>query len=151
MLITSSGVTGYIDIIAVSLEGSDHRTELLVLAAVIAENRTAPVACGRFARLVDDHAIVRDRLGEVVCQVLTVLEFAVARAGVKSQETAMVNHEIQGVIVAMLGQGSATGEETVRIVFSGAGSHEYLAHVVKVSCAGEVFRKERFGRAIGLR
>ena len=145
MLIARGCVPGDIDVILFGLEGPYDRAELLMLAAVVAGDRAAPVSRRRLVGLVDDDTIVRDGLGEVVRQMLAVVKFFVARAGVEGQKAAMVNHEVQSVVMAMLSERAAAREKAVCIILSRAGSYENLPHVIEVPCEGKILGRERIG------
>jgi len=143
VLVAGRGVAGDVDEIVVRLESLHHGAELPVLAAVVLLDRAAPVPGGRLARLVDDDAIVGDRLGVVVGQVEAVLDLFVARARVESQEAAVVDDEVQGVEMAVLPEDAAAGEQAIGVGRARAGSHEDLAHGVELPCVRETLRRER--------
>ena len=116
VLIAGRRVARDVDEIVVRLKRPEDGAELPVLAAVIALDRSAPVRRDRFARLMDDHAVVGHGLRIVVGQMLPVGELLVPRAGIQGQETAMVDDEVQGVVVAVLAEDAAAGEQAIGVV-----------------------------------
>ena len=66
MLVASGGIASHVDVFVVRLERPDDGAQLPVLAAVIAGDLAAPVVRGRFARLLDHHAVMGHGLREVV-------------------------------------------------------------------------------------
>ncbi len=87
-----------------------------MLPAVVSFDLAAPVVRRRLAGLVDHDTIVRHRLGEVVRQVLTVVELEIARPRVERQVAAMVDDEVERVEVPVLAENSTTREQAIRVV-----------------------------------
>ena len=145
MLVTGGRIPGHIHIVVMGLEGADHRAGGAMLPAMVAHHGSAPVAGGRFARLMNHHAIVRRRLREVIGQVLAIRELVVARAGVQGQKSAVIEDEAQGVIVPMLRECAAARKQTIRVLFSSAAAHHHLPHVLEVPRLGQGSGAKRSG------
>ncbi len=58
----------------------------------------------------------------------------------------MIDDEVESVVMAVLRQSSAAGEQAVGVVRSGAGAHEDLSHVLEMAGVRQPLRLERFGR-----
>ena len=121
-----------------------------MLAPMVADDGAAPISCRRLPRLVDQNAIVCHRLRVIVGQMLAVDKLLVSRAGIQGQKTSTVDDEVEGVVMAVLAQGAATGEQTIRVVRPRAGAYENLAHRLEMSSVGRVDRTERFRRRLRL-
>ena len=97
----------------------------------------APVPCGRLAGLVHHDTVVTDGLGEVVGKVLAVVKLLVARPGIEGEVPAVVDDEVERVVMAVLREDAAAREEAV----GGAGirsrAHEDLPHVLEVPGMGQ--------------
>ena len=132
VLVAGRRIASHVDELVGCLERLNHRSKLAVLSAVVAFHLATPIASRRFAGLMNDDAVVGDRLGVVVRQMLAIGELVVSSAGIECQEPAVVDHEVQRVKVTVLAQNPATREEAIRIVRSGPGAHEDLPHSVEV-------------------
>lgn len=61
-------------------------------------------------------------------------------SGVHCQISPFENHEVIIIVMPMLYKNASRAEKRVGVIFTGAGSHEYLAHVGEMPCSTHVWR-----------
>jgi len=151
VLVAGRRVAGHIDELIAGVECLELGAELLVLPAMVAFHRAAPISCRRLAGLVNEHAIMGHGLGVIVGQVLAVLDLLIAGARVERQKAAMVDDEVQRVEMPVLREDPAASEEAVRVVRSSAGPHEHLAHGLEMPGPRQALGGQRRGRRLQAR